>query len=362
MNKIRKFSHGRNAFCWILFLVHFISVQAQDQSKLETCDKGCCCSSDPTPAGVMISHVHQKNEWMISYRYMDMGMSGVLDGTKSVDANSVYTNYLMSPNTMRMDMHMLMGMYGITDRLTTMVMLNYNVNSMTMTMLPTVSMPGMDMGPSGSMPPMKTTGIGDLKLHFLYGLINGNYHQLLVSGGVNIPLGSIQQKGDRSHVMYPNQRLPYMMQLGSGTVDVLPCVNYLYQKNDLTFSSQLSSTIRTAMNQFGYKWGNEAVLNTWFAYNWLGNLSSSVRLEGCVQGKMTGFDPTLYRYNEPSANSLNYGGEKVNTYIGSTYHFKSGFLKNNRLGVEYGIPLYQNVNGLQMKGKQSIYASWSVTF
>ena len=97
------------------------------QSEMTSCDESCHCINNLTPAGVMVSHVHPKNEWMLSYRFMDMAMLGVLSGTKKMDELDVFNLYLMNSKKMRMDMHMLMGMYGLTDRLTAMVMLNYNV-------------------------------------------------------------------------------------------------------------------------------------------------------------------------------------------------------------------------------------------
>jgi hypothetical protein len=351
----------------ILFIFFIkVSFVFSQSDTLESCNASCICSTDPTPAGVMISHVHSKNEWMVSYRFMTMGMDGLLSGTKSIPTNDVFTNYIMSPTSMKMDMHMLMAMYGITDRLTAMVMLNYNMSSMGMEMFTTdghnhAGMEGMT-ATSMSNHTMNSNGFSDTKLQFLYGLKKHKNYQILVNLGCNIPTGSIQFKGSSSDMMYPNNRLPYGMQLGSGTFDALPGLTYLYQKNDLTYSIQASSIVRLGYNQVGYKLGDEASLNTWLAYTWLDNLSSSVRFEGTVASDISGFDPTIYAYNEPSANRLNYGGQKLTSYIGSTYQFQKGILENNRLGIEFGLPIYQQLNGIQMKQGLSFFASWSYAF
>ena len=350
----------------LLFQIHFSFSQSDS---LELCDASCICSTDPTPAGLMISHFHSKNVWMVSYRFMTMGMDGLLSGTKSITTKDVFTNYVMSSTTMKMDMHMLMGMYGITDRLTAMVMLNYNRSSMGMEMFTTdghnhagiVGMEGIS-ATSMSNHTMNSSGFSDTKLQFLYGLKKHKNYQILVNLGCNIPNGSIQFKGSSTDIMYPNNRLPYGMQLGSGTFDVLPGLTYLYQKNDFTYSIQAGSIVRLGYNQVGYKLGNEATLNVWLAYTWLDNLSSSLRFEGTVASDINGFDPTIYSYNEPSAYRLNYGGQKLTSYIGSTYQFQKGILKNNRIGIEYGLPIYQNLNGIQMKQNQTVYTSWSYTF
>ncbi len=354
----------------ILFLVFLkVNFTLSQSDSVELCGNSCVCSTDPTPAGVMISHVHSKNEWMVSYRYMNMGMNGLLTGSKSISENEVFTNYIMSPSSMKMDMHMIMGMYGITDRLTLMVMLNYTTSSMDMNMFTSdnhnhegmVGMEGMSNS-NLSNHTMKSIGLSDSKIQFLYGLKKHKNYQVLANLGCNIPNGSIEVKGASTDMMYPSNRLPYGMQLGSGTFDLLPGVTYLYQKNDLTVSVQASSVVRLGYNKVGYKLGNEAGINAWIAYTWLDNLSSSFRIEGNVTSKIQGVDPTIYAFNEPSAYRLNYGGEKAISYIGTTYQFQKGILKNNRIGIEYGLPIYQNLNGIQMKQNQTVYASWSYAF
>lgn len=354
----------------VYFILLFQTQSSFSQSdSIETCDASCICSTDPTPAGVMISHVHSKNEWMISYRFMNMGMKRLQSGAKSISENDVFTNYIMSPSSMKMDMHMLMGMYGLTDRLTAMIMFNYSISSMDMDMFTSdghnhPGMVGMEGMSSTSMSnhTMNSSGFSDTKLQFLYGFKKHKNYQILVNLGCNIPTGSIQAKGLNSDMMYPNNRLPYGMQLGSGTFDILPGVTYLHQKNDLTYSFQASSVVRLGYNQVGYKLGNETSLNVWLAYTWIDNLSTSLRLEGNIVSNVKGGDPTIYAYNEPSSNRLNYGGKKVTSYLGTTYQFQKGILKNNRIGIEYGIPIYQNLNGIQMKQNQTVFASWSYTF
>ena len=91
-------------------------------------------------------------------------------------------------------------------------------------------------------------------------------------------------------------------------------------------------------------------------------ISTSVRIEMSKSGKINGRDPSLALFTEPSANPLNYGGEKINCYIGAVFQAKKGFWKYNRLAAEYGLPVYQNLNGIQMAVQQVLYGSWSFQF
>jgi hypothetical protein len=353
-------------FACVCLFFKVVEVQAQSTSEGTACVNQSCCGggNDPTPASVMISHVHNKNEGMVSYRYMNMGMKGILSGTQAVDKNTVFNDYLMSPEKMQMDMHMIMGMYGVTDRLTVMGMLNFNTINMSMSMFTTKGHvhSGNTTGEADTTHFMHTSGLGDVKLSALYSLIKMPNHQLLLGVGASVPVGNFEVKGASDDAMYPNKNYAYAMQLGSGTFDFTPCVSYLFQHNKATFSTQISSTIRTGYNSLGYKLGNEMTLNTWFAYQLLPFLSSSVRVEGNIVDKIGGYNPSVYAYNEPSANVANYGGENLNCAIGSVFQAKKGVLKNSRLGVEYSMPLYQNVNGIQMKTTQTFTVSCSMGF
>jgi hypothetical protein len=355
MKKIRLLA----AFCGLCLFIGTGQLRAQimQHNCLEN-------GNDPTPVSVMISHIHHKNEGMVSYKYMNMGMNGILAGTKTVDKNTVFNDYLMSPDKMQMEMHMIMGMYGVTDKLTLMGMLNFNTINMNMSMF-TASGHQHSGTATGDVPTahlMHTSGLSDVKLSAFYSLIKMPNHQLLLGAGVTIPMGNFKVKGASDDVMYPNKNYTYAMQLGSGTFDFLPCVSYLFQHNKATFSSQITSTIRTGYNSLGYKLGNEMTLNTWVSYQLLPFLSHSVRIEGNIVDKIDGFNRSLYAFNEPSANAVNYGGENVNCALGTVFQFKKGVLKNSRLGVEYSLPLYQNVNGIQMKTTQTLTISCSKGF
>lgn len=356
-------SHIRRSIIVILIISWCQAIFAHQQDSLQQCSThSCCCKNDPTPAGIMISHIHPKKEWMIAYKYMQMGMTELMQGSQSISKEQVFTNYLMAPDHMRMDMHMLMGMYGLTHKLTMMGMLNYNTASMEMGMFTTGGHhhAGSEGASGGHL--METSGLGDIKLYALYSPLNKGRHQFLLSAGISIPTGSIAQKGNNGDMLYPGMRLPYAMQLGSGTYDVLPCINYLYQPGKFAISAQVSGTVRTGNNANGYRLGNEITANTWFAYQWLKCLSSSLRIEGSQSGAVSGSDKQLYRYNEPSANAANYGGKRVTCYVGSVFRLKKGLLNTTSLGVEYGMPVYQDWNGIQMKLQHSVNASVSVGF
>lgn len=336
------------------FLI-FSNIVAQSyHNDTTTCDmKKCYCVNDLTPAGVMISHVHDKNVLMFGYRLMSMNMSGHMRDAKAISNATILKDYQAAADKMHMQMQMIMLMYGISNRLTVMAMVPYQTNYMEMR---------MKMGDIVHEHSMKTEGVGDIKVIALYAIFKDETSQCIVNGGINLPTGANNLKGSSLDMMYPSARLPYSMQLGSGSYDVLPGISYIVKKEKLAFSSQFNSTVRLKNNLLGYRLGNEYNLNSWLAYSWLPFISNSIRVDCIHVESIKKGDPSLNIHAEPSSNFLNYGGNYINTYLGTVMQFEKKSLNKFRLSFEYGIPIYQNVNGIQMNNKPSYSINASINF
>lgn len=300
-----------------------------------------------------IHHAHKSGSWMFEYRFMRMEMDQLLAGSNSVAATDVarmgstYKNsaggtYMMAPTDMSMDMHMLMGMYAQSDNLSWMVMLNYLNNSMNMIAM------------TGDRSSMKATGPGDLELAAMYKIYNRESAQLLANLGISLPTGSITQSNAQG-------TLPYSMQLGSGTYDLKPSITYRNSYDQWSWGLQTSYTYRIGKNGQGYTLGNRAEAQTWLKFNLAKNTSFSGRLtisdwQG-ISGSDTGIT-MMQRNMSPAFDALNSGGRHLDASIGVNHMLG----KSHMLGVAYGIPLYQNLDGLQMKAKQMFSFSWQLMY
>ncbi|MEM7730934.1 MAG: transporter, partial [Pseudomonadota bacterium] len=123
------------------------------------------------------------------------------------------------PTEMSMNMHMVGAMYAPTDWLTLMAMGSYVTKDMDHITF---------MGPAGTTRlgtfTTNSSGFGDTKLGGLVRLYEDETHHLHANIGFSLPTGSITET-DRVLAptgMRPTLRLPYAMQLGSGTFDLLP--------------------------------------------------------------------------------------------------------------------------------------------
>ena len=326
------------------------SAEGSDSTK---CSFSCCRPDAVAPAGIMTDHVHDKGKFGIAYSYMNMAMKGNQSGTSAVSDNQVFTNYLVSPGKMNMQMHMLMPMYGITDKLTAMAMINYNVNTMIMNIQPGAN--PADLPPccraaaiaNENLPSkMKSSGLGDTKVYLLYNLLGACNQRLVVGAGVSLPTGSISAKGSTNSGS--NSILGYNMQLGTGTYNLLPSLVYTAQLKRFTIGAAFQSNIKLGVNSHNYSWGNEYSFSPWAAYKIASWASVSLRGEAYYMNELYGYDADINQTasSDPTANVYNYGSRKViNAFAGVNFFIPKSFLENLHILVEYGMPVYQNLGG-----------------
>ena len=204
--------------------------------------------------------------------------------------------------------------------------------------------------------------MGDTKLYALFKIMDKQRQRIIIGLGINLPTGNITETG--ATLLGNNQRLAYPMQLGTGTYDLLPSITYVGQKNAMAWGTYAGANIKTMTNTQNYSWGNEFNVSGWVAYKWLPYISSSLRLEGISTETISGYDKSIVTLmnNDPNANTANFGGQKANIYLGLNFYKYKCSLKGTRLLIEYGIPVYQNLNGPQMSMHSLIQAGLQYTF
>lgn len=294
------------------------------------------------PISVMGDHMHGKGEWMFSYRYMYMNMDGLKRGSADTSTDNALADYMVTPTKMPMKMHMLGAMFAPTDRLTLMGMINYTELKMD------------HLTRMGTTFTVSSSGFGDLIIAGIYKFINNNRQVLHGQLGLSIPTGSVKEE-DVTPASAPNETvLPYPMQLGSGTLDTQLALTYLGQADIISWGTQLKSILRFGENERDYRYGNRLSLNNWVAWKATGWLSASIRLEGLIVGEIEGSDPNLNPMMVVTADTFNSGGTFINTGFGINTYVPEGPLKNLRIGLEFAIPFYQDVSGLQLKTREML--------
>ena len=328
------------------------------------------------PIGVMGDHRHREGELMLSYRYMRMWMEGNLIGDDSVSPDTIATTVPnrffgqpMQPPTLRvvptevsMDMHMFGGMFGLTDSVTLMAMLPHIEKDMHHITY---------AGPVGTTQlgtfDTNAEGVGDLSLSTLIGLYDaktaqgGQHLNLLL--GLSVPTGSITRTGRilTPMGMQPVVRLPYAMQLGSGTWDFLPGIIYTGRSNNLSYGGQYRGAIRLEdENDEGYSLGDLHQGTVWAQYEWAPWVSNSIRLAYQTQGDIHGIDAEIVGPVQ-TANPDFYGGDRLDLLFGVNLVGQRGAICGQRLAAEMGVPVYQNLNGPQLETDWTFMLGWQKT-
>ncbi len=331
-------------------------------------------AQDHAPIGVMADHRHKTGEVMFSYRFMRMDMEGSRIGTEEVSPDSIVTTVpnrffgapgqpptlRVVPLDMTMDMHMFGAMYGLTDRLTLMGMTSYISKDMDHV----TYRGGMGTTVLGGFTTM-SEGFGDTSLTAIYGLDDGSRpeRQLNASLGLSLPTGSITETDRILTPMggTPSPRLPYAMQLGTGSYDLLPAVTFRDVAGKTGYGAQASARVCLSENDEGYCLGDRFEATAWVSREPAPWISISARLKGSTQGEIDGRDPNIMAPVQ-TADPGNYGGTVLEALAGVNLAGQTGALKGHRVAAEIGVPLYRDLNGPQMETDLTFTVGYQISF
>jgi len=306
--------------------------------------------SDHAPIGVMGDHTHNEGEWMLSYRYSSMEMQGNRVGHQDVSTATVLGDFMVAPTKMTMKMHMVGAMYGVTDDFTLMAMTSHVEKDMDH-----VNRMGVHFS-------TKASGVGDTSLSGLYKFYETDTRSWHLNLGLSLPTGSIEERD--STPVNNNAKLPYAMQLGSGTYD--PFVGVTYNQTFLdnwAWGSQAMWKFRTGRNDEGYTLGDEAKGTVWAAYNLTDSFSLSGRMEGLWWDDIRGEDRELNRNMVPTARADLRNGQRVDGLLGVNYYHSQEYrLEGNRVALEVGLPLYESLDGPQMSTDWRLMLGWQMSW
>ena len=295
----------------------------------------------------MGDHTHAAGEWMLSYRYMRMRMNGNRDGTSDESRREVLADFVVVPERMDMEMHMLGVMHAPSDRLTLMAM------------VPLVRLEMDHLTGMGGRFTTKADGLGDVSVTALWSLHASETARVHLNLGVSTPTGSVVEK-DRTPM--GRVRLPYPMQLGSGSVDFMPGVTLQVQQAGWSWGAQASARLRPAENRKDYQLGNRYGATGWVARRLRPELSVSLRVAGELWQNTHGSDPALNPAVVPTADPDRRGGKRIDVLGGVNWHFQSGPLRGHRLALEVGLPAYQWLDGPQLETDWTLTLGWQRAF
>ncbi len=311
------------------------------------------------PIGVMGDHTHAAGEWMFSYRYMRMEMAGNLQGDESIAPDTIVTTepnrfagmpgmpptLRIVPLDMDMTMHMPGLMYAPSDTVTLMLMGTYWQKSMAHR----TYMGGMGTTVLGDFD-VTTSGWGDTTATALVRIAHNATYRLHLAAGLSLPTGSTDEEATvlTPMNMRPTQRTPYPMQLGSGTWDpIIGATIASTGHGRFGWGAQWRSTFRLTDNDDDYRLGDEHRLTAWASWLWSDAVSTSARVAWYDRDNISGIDPQIMgpvQTADPDRQALTRMDAGLGLNVVGT-----GRLRGWRFGVEYLVPLLQDVDGPQLE-------------
>lgn len=291
------------------------------------------------PIGVMGDHVHAKGEWMLSYRYAHMRMDGNRKNTNGRSSTQVLQDYPVTPTDMDVDVHMFGLMFAPTSYLALSGMFPVVYKEMD-------HRTGM-----GARFETKSEAFGDIKLgaQLRLWMSEAMNHHLHLNAGVSVPTGDT---GEKDGTPMGQVRLPYPMQIGSGTWDVIPGLTYTGHSDSLSWGAQALGVIRAERNDKGYRPGHRAEITSWIGIPLTPWLSLSGRTSWLYWGNYHGRDKALNPALVPTADPKRRRGHRLDLLAGVNIVLPFSGKANRyswRLAAEAGLPAYQWLDGPQLE-------------
>jgi len=293
-------------------------------------------------------------KWSIGYIYTSAKFEGFKKGTKKLTDDEVSSsgqtrtteNFPILPREIKQQAHILNVSYAFTNSFTFLVEIPYIKQSTDHVSIAT------DFDTFT----IETKGVGDISLLASKKLELGSKNLIIAGFGFTLPIGSINETGDTpSGGLGDSNPLPFTMQLGSGTYDLIPSVSYTAKKEKIDWGVGAFGKIRLGRNNRDYRLGNKYQLTCWIQGKWFSWAHPSIKVNAYYWQEITGDDTGTYanastpetKFGANVANPANYGGKKIAINLGSKFNLPGESFKNTKLEFDIGLPVYQNLNGIQ---------------
>jgi hypothetical protein len=300
-----------------------------------------------------MDHSLEEGQFLVGYSFMHMEMRGNRDGTDDIGKQEFFdeTTYMVQPRWMTMQMHMVHLMYSPRQSWTLMLMLPF----LEMRMDHLLRMPMMNRSRFET----ENDGIGDIELHLHHTLHEDDFHRVVIKGGLGFPSGAI---GNKTSTPMGKARFPYPMRLGSGTFSLAPGATWAMETGDWNLGADVEATFQLGKNHRDYRLGHGGALDLWVMRKITPWLALSATAQGSGHGNIHGHDDALNPLMAPTADPDRRAGAQIALMGGLNFFFERGLLKGQRLLIEAGHPVYEWLDGPQLRSRWQVRLDWSFTY
>jgi hypothetical protein len=299
------------------------------------------------PPGVEYAELLSAEQFEFSWQWTgDLG-DGARAGTRNVSKETVFGDgFEAFPRNWRRNEHRFGFYYGASDVVTLALL------------VPLVETEVKFEAQDGATYREDASGLGDFELSALYSLKADERESLSVGTRVTLPIGSIDEEQDNPFSAGLDQRQPYSVQPGSGTLALAPAVTWQRWFEFWSCGARVSYDANLGSNQEGWSPGDAADIDVWFAQRLTRDHSVSLRLHGARWDSIDGADDALVQSLSPLHIAANSGGTSIDIYAG----VNMVGIEGHRFALEVGGPIYQDLDGLQAERDVSYRLGWRYSF
>jgi hypothetical protein len=310
------------------------------------------------PVGLSETRTLGAGEVQVEIKYFHFQSRGQGAGRDSLTLNQVLRSFDVAPHEMLTQGVAVDLLFGVTRHFTVAASGTFARKTMD-------NLAGLD-GQSNMFLFYQTeaSGLQDVKVNALYNVYDRGPMRVHVHGGVSIPVGAIDADAVTPLSEPTPTQLPYALQMGSGTFDLLPGATLNIQNEKASLGVQTRGTIRLGENDRGWRLGDTFEGTVWAGFHNSQWISASLGGRFSSWGNVEGFDAGLNPNESPAHNTLTQGGWRVDLPVGINVVVPPGRFGGNRFGLEFTIPLHQDLDGPQLRHRWSLVAGWqkSISF
>jgi hypothetical protein len=321
--------------------------QAEAAVDRDSKESGSRYGAAPPPAGVRFAEALEDERLRIGYSWERLRGQGMMAGDNRVSTEYVRATpplglgYTQNPRSLEVTVHTVQVAYAPHPRVTLIAEVPFLQKE-----LETVDAAGLRSE-------KQTEGVGDVGFAILVPFIRKGTQSTQVHIGFDAPTGAYRRGGD-------DMRLPYDSQIGNGTWDFEWGWTYRGSHKRWSWGGQAIGRHPMSRNGVNYREGSRFWGTLWTGVRVFSGVSTSLRMEWRKQNNIEGFDRTLRPGFDPSENHKARGGERITVSPGLSLDIPQ--LNGQRISIEAGIPVYQRLDGPQLKQNWTLKTAWQWVF
>jgi len=288
------------------------------------------------PSALQGSGMLSLGEFEVSYRLHKMNFGDVRLGTEVLNFLDVLAFYGGAPIGRTETAHVVTASWGLLDWLTLEGSAAWLIRD-------------RQFGTETLFVDNESSGVSDVEAAALIQIIDRDGVKAHLIGGVEIPTGSIE-KAD-VNLDGGESILPYEMQMGTGSLSVVPGAAAAIQNEKATLGAQVKARFRLNDNGRDYRYGDRFDGAVWAGYMLTENFAVTTGARFSKWGSIKGLDADMDPNADPGQDPFFSSGTRLDVPLGLNIRLTEGVLSGMEFAFEFLWPTYENYEAPRQQGE-----------